>query len=93
MNIAHASLAIVALAADLGLLESERRYPTVVSDIQLDSRYSQHTNDLRYESNDSREMLNGSSLRTLRWLDELEEPLDLLDQKALRSGGEGCARY
>ena len=51
----------------------------------------ERTNDRRYESNDSREILNGSSaLNTLLGCDELLEPLDLLDQKVLpRSGGEG----
>lgn len=35
-------------------------------------------------------MLKGSfSLRTLGRPEELEEPFDLLDQKALRSGGDG----
>lgn len=43
-----------------------------------------------YESKDSLEMLNGSSLSIARWLvDELVELLDLVDQKFLRSVGEG----
>ena len=35
-------------------------------------------------------MLNGSSLSMARWFDELDEPFDLVDQKFLRSVGEGC---
>jgi hypothetical protein len=38
-------------------------------------------------------MLKGSSLSNTRWLvDELVELLDLVDQKALRSMGEGWTR-
>ena len=54
------------------------------------SSIAERTNDLLYESKDSREMLKGSlSERALRVLVELLEPVDLLDQKALRSGGDG----
>ena len=51
------------------------------------------TNDLRYESNDSREILKGSfSLSALRWL-EVRLALERLErdaQKDFFSGGEGC---
>lgn len=50
-----------------------------------------HTKDRLYESNDSREMLNGSfSFKTFRWLcDDLVELLDFSDQKLLVSPGDG----
>lgn len=49
------------------------------------------TKDLRYESNDSRDMLNGScSLSTLRWFDDVVDVFDRLCQKLrFDSGGEG----
>jgi len=48
------------------------------------------SNDLLYESNDSREMLNGSfSLKKLRWFEDVVEALDLLCQKPGFSGGDG----
>jgi hypothetical protein len=51
---------------------------------------SSHTNDRLYESKDSLEMLKGSSLSIARWLVVvLVELLDLVDQKFLRSVGEG----
>jgi hypothetical protein len=47
-----------------------------------ESRCCQHTNDLRYESKLSREMLKGSfSASRLRWFDEVVETLDLECQK------------
>jgi hypothetical protein len=53
-------------------------------------RESRHTNERLYESKDSLEMLNGSSLSIARWLVVvLVELLDLVDQKFLRSVGEG----
>jgi len=58
---------------------------------------SQHTNERLYESNDSLEMLKGSSLSIARWLVVvLVELLDFVDQKFLRSVGEGwlaCQRW
>jgi len=46
--------------------------------------------DRLYESKDSLEILNGSSLSIARWLVVvLVELLDLVDQKFLRSVGEG----
>jgi hypothetical protein len=48
-----------------------------------ESRCCQHTNDLRYESKLSREMLKGSfSLSRLRWFDDVVETLDLECQNA-----------
>lgn len=47
------------------------------------------TNDLRYDSNDSREIENGSlSLSILRWLDEVVDDA-VLCQKLFFSVGEG----
>ena len=49
------------------------------------------TNERLYESKDSREILKGSSLSMARWLelDEFDEVFDFVDQKFLRSVGEG----
>ena len=48
------------------------------------------TNDLRYDSKDSREIENGSlSLNILRWLDDDEV---VLCQKLFFSGGDGCRK-
>ena len=48
------------------------------------------TKDLRYESNDSREMEKGSfSLIMLRWLEDMVDVGDFC-QKLFFSGGEGC---
>ena len=45
------------------------RYPRTCQCRTIRSRSSVRTKDLLYESNDSREILNGSfSLKTLRWL-------------------------
>lgn len=47
------------------------------------------TKDLRYESNDSREMEKGSfSLSILRWLEDMVDVGDFC-QKLFFSGGEG----
>ena len=47
------------------------------------------TNDLRYESNDSREIEKGSfSLSMLRWLEDMVDVGDFC-QKLFFSGGEG----
>jgi len=48
------------------------------------------SNDRLYESNDSLEMLKGSTSHSiLRWFDEVVEALDLLCQKLGFSGGDG----
>lgn len=52
-----------------------------------------HTNERLYESKDSREMLKGSSASIWRWLelvdDECDDVFDFVDQKFLRSVGDG----
>lgn len=73
--------------------ESEPRYPTreeiLISIVQSDQVRGQFTNDRRYESNDSREIENGSfSFNMLRWLD-VEPIVGDLPQKLFFSGGEG----
>lgn len=51
------------------------------------------TNDLRYDSKDSREIEKGSfSLSMLRWLEDMVDVGDLA-QKLFFSVGEGCSRY
>ena len=47
------------------------------------------TNDLLYESKDSREMENGSISSLLRVLIEVPDGCDRLGQKPFFSGGEG----
>ena len=73
-------------------LESGRRYPTE-DKISYDilGRWADClTKDLRYESNDSREMEKGSfSLSMLRWLEDMVDAGDFC-QKLFVSGGEGC---
>ena len=60
----------------------ERRCPSSVSMCSTVLRIRDHTNDLRYESKLSREMLKGSfSPSRLRWLDDVTEMLDLECQK------------
>ena len=53
-----------------------------------------HTNDLRYESKDSREIENGSfSLSRLRWFEEEVVDVGVRCQKLGFSGGEGYGLF
>lgn len=58
-------------------------------DLGSRSNVNSLTNDLLYDSNDSRDIEKGSlSLNIVRWLDDVDE--DVLCQKLFFSVGEGC---
>ena len=76
----------------MGRLESGRRCPardTIRDDVAGCKLNTWLTKDLRYDSNDSREIEKGSfSLSMLRWLEDMVDVGDLC-QKLFFSGGEG----
>ena len=61
----------------------------IISSVKFDKVFATLTKDLRYESNDSRDMEKGSfSLSALLW-DEVVVDVGVLLQKLFLSGGEG----
>lgn len=78
----------------MGELETWQRCPRILLDLRPSADNAlQLTNDLRYESKDSREIGNGSMSDSLSLVPiEVPEGLERLGQKPFFSGGDGYRR-
>jgi hypothetical protein len=69
---------------------SEQRCPRKLASVCIEPVYASLTNDLLYESNDSRDILNGScSLTSLPRFEYEVEVVDVRLKKPFFSGGGG----